>query len=180
MTNQLMHGIFAASLCSTWLAILFITTRKIFAIYIGSRWSYYMWFSVFIPWVAIWVPFYFWVIAAVLTIYSLIKPIISSVFIYTPLASKVFFTITNGYKYSLILSKILFILWLTGTLTCLLYIIFRHFQFIKVLRKNSRPMTLDEKEVISESLNSYQRKNISIIYLSKAVTSNVFCLSLFS
>ena len=135
MTDQLMHGIFGASLCSTGLAILFITIRKILARYIGSRWNYYMWFSVFIPWATIWIPFYPWTIAAVLAIYTLVKPIISPVLIYTPMASKIFFTITNGSKYSIILSKLCFLLWITGTLTCLSYIILRHFQFVKVLRK---------------------------------------------
>jgi len=175
MTEQLMHGIFGASLCSTGLAILFIATRKFFARYIGSRWGYYLWFSVFVPWVFIWVPYYPWTIATVLVIYTLIKPIISPVLIYTPLTSKLFFTITNGSRYSIILSKAFFIFWIIGTLSCLSYIIFRHFQFVKVLRKNSRLMTLDEKKILSESLTSYQQENISIIYLSKAVASPMIC-----
>ena len=135
-----------------------------------------MWFSIFVPWVATWIPFYPWTIAAVLVIYTSIKPIISPILIYTPLASKFFFTITNGSRYSIILSSVFFILWITGTLSCLSYIIFRHYQFIKVLRKCSRPMTLNEIEVISESLTSYQKnKYISRIYLSKAVASPMIC-----
>jgi len=175
MTDQLMHGIVGASLCSTGLAIVFITTRKILARYIGSRWNYYMWFSVFIPWAAIWISFYPWTIAAVLIIYTLVKPIISPVLIYTPIGSKIFYIITNGSNYSMILSKLCFLLWITGTLTCLSYIILRHFQFVKVLRKYSRPMTLHEKEVINESLTSSQQRNISRIYLSKSVSSPMIC-----
>lgn len=175
MTDQLMHGVFGASLCSTVLAFLLITTRRIFVRHIGPRWNYYMWFSVFVPWGAIWVPFYPWTIAAVLSIYTLIKPIISPVLIYTPIVSKIFFIITNGSRYSVIIAKVFFILWITGTLGCLSYIIFRHFQFVKTLKKYSRQMTLNEKEVISESLTSYLKKNISRIYLSKAVKSPMIC-----
>jgi len=82
MITQLIHGVFAASLCSTALAIFFISTRKIIVRYVGATWNYYIWFSVFIPWVAIWVPFYFWTVPAVLTIYTLIKPILSPVLIH--------------------------------------------------------------------------------------------------
>jgi beta-lactamase regulating signal transducer with metallopeptidase domain len=175
MISQLIHSVFAASLSSTALAIFFIPTRKIIIRFIGVKWSYYVWFSVFVPWVAIWVPLYFWTIPAVSIIYTIIKPILLPALVHTPIMSKIFLIITNGSKHSLILSKMFFILWLMGTLICLSYIIFRNFQFVLVLRKSSRPITLDEQEILNESLTSYQHKNISRIYLSKSILSPMIC-----
>ena len=59
MVSQLLHNIYIASLCSTIFASLFIFLRKFFIKSIGARWNYYLWFIIFIPWLAAWLPLNF-------------------------------------------------------------------------------------------------------------------------
>lgn len=161
MISQLIYNILVMSVVSSALIILFVSLRKIIIQYIGARWNYYLWFTVFIPCFAIWLPWSSPVTSPSIT--TTIQPLgmhIASA--YTP------------FHLSL-LSKMAVSVWLAGIAFCILYILFKHFQFTLVLKHKSRSMTARESEATKQILMPAQHSYVSRIRFSTAIQSPILC-----
>ncbi|HEX4046022.1 MAG TPA: M56 family metallopeptidase [Gammaproteobacteria bacterium] len=166
MINQICNLFFASLNSSIFFLILLIFKHKILQ-HVGARWYYYLWFTLFIPWISIWLPLDFSMTnSSLIHISSLIKYINSFVFDFF-----------MRYQYSPI--KIVIYFWLTGALLALLYISYSHIQFILKLQKNSTPLTLNQQKIIKASLKN---KNLNLnliplsrIYLTPLLSSPMIC-----
>lgn len=153
MLNEIMHNIFVASFITTCMILIFISLKKIIIKYIGAQWHYYLWFIIFVPWFAVWLPFN---ISS--NTVSYIKNLISQPNIaqYLQITS----SITNDSH-----TKMLFMIWLTGALSYSLFILIIHFKFILLLKKNSFPTTFTQSTHIP----------LDRIYFSPSVTTPFIC-----
>lgn len=174
MICHLLQGVFAASLTSTLFFFLIMSSRKLVAKFIGAQWNYYIWFSIFIPWLVIWFPCSFFVTFAVLRIYTFIKPLLSSQLTHSTIFTKIYFVMMNGVGYTFNISKIFFICWILGVIVSLLYVVFRHLRYIQLLRKNSRKLKKQEKNKISQSI-IIKEALLSRIFISTFITSPMLC-----
>lgn len=162
MINQ-MCSIFFASLNSTIFFILLLIFKRKILQHVGAKWYYYLWFTLFIPWISIWLPLDFSMVNSPhINISSLIKYINSFVI--------VFFM---RFQHSPI--KIVIYFWSTGALLALLYISYSHIQFILKLKKKSTPLTLNQKKIIKASLKNKNLISLSRIYLTPLLNSPMIC-----
>lgn len=161
MISQLIYNIIVSSFFSSILVIVFIFSRKMIVKYIGATWNYYLWFTIFLPWMAIWLPWHF-SSPTYLEINALIKPLKSSF-------------INSSASFSLSLPIVLLTAWLCGIFICLLIILLKHFQFVLILKENSRLISIDEQEIMKQSLAETQKRYLSRIYLSTAIESPILC-----
>lgn len=162
MINQICN-IFFASLNSTiFFLILLIFKRKIL-LHVGARWYYYLWFTLFIPWITILLPLDFSLVNSPhVNITSLIKHI--DLFI---------FDFFMRFQYSPITLVMYF--WFTGVLLSLLYISYNHILFILNLKKKSTQLTLSQQKIIKDSLKNKNLIPLSRIYLTPLVNSPLIC-----
>lgn len=140
------------------MGVLLVLFRPILIKFIGAIWNYSLWFSIFIPWFAIWLPLNFFN-SSNLQIKTTIKP-----FSQTLQGS-----VANS---SASLSMIFLIIWLSGISICLLYIVINHFLFCTKLKINSRLIDVNEKNRIK---NLIPHQYLSRIYLSQAIKSPMLC-----
>lgn len=165
MISQLIHNIYLASLCSTLFASLFIIHRKILTKYLGARWNYYLWFSIFIPWVAVWLPlnvfpdiyinFNLHTLSSFLDMHRQPQHVLS--------------------HYKLSFSTIIFIIWLAGVVLYSISILFRHFQFISFLKENTYFLTIDQQKIVKNILSDVNLIPLDRIFLSAIISSPMIC-----
>jgi len=163
MISQLIHHILLASICSTFFISIFVLFRKILIKYTGARWNYYLWFIIFIPWFVVWLPLNF-----IPNIDINFQPLKKSLDIgqqiqYVSFVSS--FSVTN----------IIFITWLIGTAFCAVYILFKHFQFIALLKKKSSLLTSNQKNIVNNLLSSVNLISLERICLSSIILSPIIC-----
>src|SRR3990167_2275037 len=108
MISQLC-SVFFASLNSSIIFILLLLFKAKILQHIGARWYYYLWFTLFIPWISIWLPVDF---SLANTVHINIAPLIKYI---TPLILK--FTVT----FSISPIKLTIYIWLTGVFLSLFY-----------------------------------------------------------
>jgi len=161
MINQLIYNVQVASLVSSTIAVLLILFRKIIIKNIGATWNYHIWFTIFIPWIAIWLPWNF-LSSTDLKISTIIQPLSSHL-------------LNTSGQFNISLPKIFLVVWLSGIIICLIHILLNHFQFVSKLKANSRSIKLEELEAIKKVLANSQKKYLSIIYLSTAIESPMLC-----
>lgn len=161
MINQLLHNILIGSLVSSMLVIFLISFRKIIIKNIGAIWNYYAWFTIFVPWVAIWLPWNF-LSSTNLKVSTFIQPL-SRTLLDTP------------HQFTIFLPTIFIFIWLSGVIICLIHILFNHLTFVSKLEKNSRSMKIKEQDIITRLLTNNQKKYLSRIHISEVIESPMIC-----
>ncbi|MHB1949471.1 MAG: M56 family metallopeptidase [Gammaproteobacteria bacterium] len=163
MINQLLHNLCNASLCSTIFALIFITLRKLIIKSVGARWNYYLWFIIFIPWIAVWLPISF-PSNKTLNLHQLTNALdIQQKLQY------IHFTSINS------LPIMIFTIWLLGTIIYSMVILFKHFSFIFLLKENSCLLTIDQQNIIKKALVNKNLMPLQRIYLSTEIVSPLIC-----
>lgn len=163
MINQFIQPIFIASLCSTCLAGLFILLRKPLLEYIGARWNYYLWFSIFIPWFSVWLPLKFLPDADVkFNSYSLTSNLM------TPLQH-------SPIQLDSPLSNIMFSLWVIGAILCASYCIFKHCHYIFLLKKSAKSLTAEQQKLVKRALVNADVIPLSRVNIANLVLSPMIC-----
>lgn len=163
MINQLIHNLCIASLCSTIFALIFIILRKLIIKSIGARWNYYLWFIIFIPWIAVWLPISF-SSNTTLNLHQITNALdIQQKFQY------IHFTSTNS------LPTIIFAIWLLGIIVYSMAILLKHFKFIFLLKENSYLLTIDQQNTIKNALVNKNLISLQRIYLSTEIVSPLIC-----
>lgn len=161
MINIFIHNLCIASLCTTIFSLVFILLRQLIIESIGARWNYCLWFVIFIPWIAVWLPLNF--------------------------SSDHFhgMTIPLDFQYNLqhlapfvsdiSLPYMMFILWLAGMIFYSISILFRHFRFIFFLKESAHALTTDQKNRINKVLINKSWIPLQRIYLSTEIASPFIC-----
>lgn len=133
-------------------------------IYIGARWNYYLWFIIFIPWFAVWLPLNF--LPDVNTVFDFH-------FVTNPLDTQQQLRyVSMEARFSL--SKMIFIFWLLGALLYSFYILFRHYRFISFLKYNSSALTIEQQKMIKNVINN-DLISVDRIYLSASISTPMIC-----
>lgn len=147
-------SIFFASLNSTIFFILLLIFKRKILQHIGARWYYYLWFTLFIPWINIWLPLDF---SLANSPHINISPLIKYIDQYSPPIQLVIY------------------FWLMGVLLALLYISYSHIQFILNLKKESTPLTINQQKIAKASLKNKNLIPLSRIYLTPVLNSPMIC-----
>lgn len=163
MINQLLHHLWVASLCTSIFCLIFISLRKLIIKSIGTQWNYYLWFTIFIPWFAVWLPFNF----------------LSDMNFNLDVTRNTVNTQQMAHAIPIIAKidwpTILFSFWLSGMFFYALLMIIRHFKFISVLNKNSHPLTVDQIKLIKNSLTNKKLIPLDRIFISGKIISPLIC-----
>jgi beta-lactamase regulating signal transducer with metallopeptidase domain len=81
--------------------------------------------------------------------------------------------VSSHYKISL--SKIIFIIWLSGVALYSAYILFRHFRFISLLKENAQLLTINQQKMAKNILSDVNLIPLDRIYLSAIISSPMIC-----
>lgn len=163
MINELLHTLSIASFCTTIFALVFIILRKRIIKSVGAQWNYYLWFIIFIPWIAIWLPLNF-SSDTTLNFQLLTNSLdIQQKLQHVAFASNIF------------APPVIFSIWLLGVFFYSMLILFRHFKFIFLLKKNSHSLTIDQQKLIKNVLINKNSIPLQRIYLSTEIASPLIC-----
>src|SRR5579862_4076042 len=162
MINQICNIFFASLSSSIFFILLLIFKNKILQ-HIGARWYYYLWFTLFIPWISIWLPLDFSLANSPrINIAPLIKYIDS-------------FVVDFYLRYQYWPIKLVSYFWLTGASLALLYISYSHLKFVLNLKKESVPLTLNQQKIMKASLKNKNLIPLSRIYITPLLNSPMIC-----
>lgn len=155
MINQLCN-LFFASLNSTIFFILLLVFKRKILQHVGARWYYYLWITLFLPWISLLLPLDFSMVSSP----------------HIPISSFVF-DFFMRFQHSPI--KIVIYFWLTGALLALICISYSHIRFILILKKKSTPLDSNQQKVMKASLKNKNLIPLSRIYLTPLLNSPMIC-----
>lgn len=163
MIDQLLHPLFLASVTTTYLSSLLILFRKNLLRLIGARWSYYLWFTIFMPWLIVWIPLNVFpdIDVADSTFPSLILPIDT----HNQIGPIQIFSLSN------ILSGI----WIYGAVIVFCYFIISHLVFAVNIKMKAFALTINEQKTAKYAFANKDQIPLSRIYLSTLITSTLIC-----
>lgn len=158
MISQLCN-VFFASLNSSIFFILLLFFKRNILKYIGARWYYYLWFTLFIPWISIVLPLdYSLENFFRINIASLARSIDSLIFNFI-------------IKFNFSPVKLLSYIWFSGMLLALFYTLCCHIQFTLELKKKSNPLSLNQQKMVMHFLKNKKLIPLSRIYLTPLLSS---------
>lgn len=163
MINEFIYHVCLASLCSSFFVGSLIISRQQLLKHIGASWYYYLWFSIFIPWAAVWIPF---------KISTNIDSSIGMNYLSTEINTQIN-NLTIQSKLSVI--YIFLTIWLIGVALSSIYFLFIHLKYIYLLRKNSISITDYQQEIINTAIVNKKLMPISGVYISTIVSSPMVC-----
>lgn len=156
--SDLIPTIFLASTCSIVLVLFFIFARHVIARSIGAIWHYYLWFTVYFPWILIFVPD---------TLFSKNRIKIGLTKLSDPLSHALHNTTSSSH----IPANILMYIWLIGIFISLSYLIFNHLFFSMKIQRYSRSLNVEEKILILKAVNDNELVPFRHTYLSTMISS---------
>ena len=163
MIRDVIQNILISSLYTTFFAGIFILLRNVLFKYIGARWNYYLWFIIFIPWFSVWLP---------LNFLSDVEPgyyfntIVDHINTQLQLESTYF-------RFSL--ENIIFAIWSIGFIFTSTYLLLRHFQFITILKKHSKALSIPQKSIVKDAIVNKDLIPLSRICISTLLSSPMIC-----
>lgn len=158
MINESDHMLIIASLSSAIITLLLILLKSKLIRLAGAAWNYYLWATIFIPWLTVWLPINFSIPSHTnLRIYS-DKAVLHK-------------ALTEYDQHAFSTTNLLVYIWVAGICFSLLYIFIQHVYYSRKLQTSSRKLTALEKKSLSELLDFAEKKYVDKIHVSKIISS---------